>query len=168
MRLLKGKTRFLIITFCILFAALSIDSSAQNVQTQDKNENQKMDTFKGAGQPGFNPDIILRSGCGVPPSGNSGPALIINGILFSNKASFYIRRSNIKNIIVVNKQEVDATMKAVYGHHASNGLVLIETKNRSISRRIKKNFFNKIFRAKRLQNEHHVHTSSSYPIFEDV
>lgn len=75
----------------------------------------------GGGQPGNNPDIMLRGQGSL--SASSAPLIVLDGAPYSGALNT-INPLDIKDIVVLK----DATAKAVYGARASNGVILITTK----------------------------------------
>lgn len=75
----------------------------------------------GGGQPGSNPDIMLRGQGSL--SASSSPLIVLDGAPYSGSLNS-INPLDIKDIVVLK----DATAKAVYGARAANGVILITTK----------------------------------------
>jgi len=75
----------------------------------------------GGGQPGSNPDIMLRGQGSL--SASSSPLIVLDGAPYSGSLNS-INPLDIKDIVVLK----DATAKAVYGARAANGVILINTK----------------------------------------
>lgn len=82
----------------------------------------------GGGQPGNNPDIMVRGQGSL--SASSAPLIVLDGAPYSG-ALTTINPADIKDLVVLK----DATTKAVYGARAANGVILITTKRGEISER---------------------------------
>lgn len=78
-------------------------------------------TTSTSGQPGSNPDIMLRGQGSL--SASSAPLIVLDGAPYSGSLNT-INPLDIKDLVVLK----DATAKAVYGARAANGVILITTK----------------------------------------
>ncbi|MNU14826.1 Ferric enterobactin receptor precursor [compost metagenome] len=87
----------------------------------------------GGGQPGSNPDIMVR-GMGSL-SASSAPLIVLDGAPYSGGLNT-INPADIKDLVILK----DATTKAVYGARAANGVILITTKRGEKSERPRINF----------------------------
>lgn len=87
----------------------------------------------GGGQPGSNPDILLRGQGSL--SASSSPLIVLDGAPYSGALNT-INPLDIKEIVVLK----DATAKAVYGARAANGVILITTKRGEKSDKPRINF----------------------------
>ena len=86
-----------------------------------------------SGQPGSNPDIMLRGQGSL--SASSAPLIVLDGAPYSGSLTS-INPLDIKELVVLK----DATAKAVYGARAANGVILITTKRGEISDKPRINF----------------------------
>lgn len=87
----------------------------------------------GGGQPGNNPDILLRGQGSL--SASSAPLIVLDGAPYSGGLNT-INPLDIKELVVLK----DATAKAVYGARAANGVILITTKRGEKSDKPRINF----------------------------
>lgn len=87
----------------------------------------------GGGQPGNNPDIMLRGQGSL--SASSAPLIVLDGAPYSGALNS-INPLDIKDLVVLK----DATAKAVYGARAANGVILITTKRGEKSDKPRINF----------------------------
>ena len=91
-------------------AAAALDGAAPGVSVTS-----------GGGQPGNNPDIMLRGQGSL--SASSAPLIVLDGAPYSGSLTS-INPLDIESMTVLK----DATSKAVYGSRAANGVILITTK----------------------------------------
>ncbi|MCD7938412.1 MAG: TonB-dependent receptor [Tannerellaceae bacterium] len=77
-----------------------------------------------SGQPGENPDIVLRGGATISGN-NNGALIIVDGVIRENMQG--ISSDDIESMQVLK----DAASTAIYGARANGGVILIETKKGS-------------------------------------
>ena len=77
------------------------------------------------GQPGSSPEILLRGPTSINSSGrNTGPLMIVDGIILRNQGLTEIGGLDIESVEVVK----GAAGAALYGSSAANGVIVIKTK----------------------------------------
>lgn len=76
------------------------------------------------GQPGSNPQVILRGGTTTSPEGDA-PLIIVDGVVSEGMRSISdLDPNNIESIQVLK----DAASTAIYGARAANGIIIVKTK----------------------------------------
>ena len=98
----------------------------------------KMNITTGTGQPGSNSTIVLR-GVGLLNS-NTEPLIIIDGVPVDENQFQALNQNDIKNINVLK----DASATSIYGSRASNGVIIINTKNGKFKKLSKKQLKKKL------------------------
>jgi len=111
---------------------------------------------KGGGQPGSNPDIMMRGMGSI--SSSSAPLIVLDGAPYSGGLNS-INPGDIKDLVVLK----DATSKAVYGARAANGVILVTTKRGEEEAIEEGNLFDNIFKRKSKRKKTEASTEQKQP-----
>ncbi|WP_161971249.1 VWA domain-containing protein [Edaphocola flava] len=111
---------------------------------------------KGGGQPGSNPDIMVRGMGSI--SSSSAPLIVLDGAPYSGGLNS-INPADIKDIVILK----DATSKAVYGARAANGVILVTTKRGEEEVIEEGNLFDNIFKRKSKRKKTEASTEQKQP-----
>ncbi|WP_222165003.1 VWA domain-containing protein [Edaphocola aurantiacus] len=111
---------------------------------------------KGGGQPGSNPDIMVR-GMGSL-SASSAPLIVLDGAPYSGALNS-INPGDIKDLVILK----DATSKAVYGARAANGVILVTTKRGEEDGIKDGNLFDNVFKRKNKRKKTEAPTEQQPP-----
>lgn len=100
----------------------------------------------GGGQPGSNPDIMIRGQGSL--SASTAPLIIVDGAPYTGSL-VTINPNDVDNMVILK----DATTKSLYGARAANGVIVITTKGNVKNHRLDGNLYDEVFRKNKTDNE---------------